>query len=184
LCEADAQRLSAVEVEINNIYSVYDAHAEIDALIPDIEALLERADEDSLLVRTNAWIVESSVIDQLATAKSAKLNVGILLQMCREINSSIAHGNVIATTLLMRAVLNYVPPLFGKDNFSQVVANSSRSLKESFDHLENGLRRIADFHTHRQIDVGDCYPSTAQVEPFKPQFELLLHEVFARLQAG
>ena len=181
LCEADALRLNAIEVEINNIYSLYEAHAEVDALIPDIEDLLQRADEHSLLLGTNAWIVESSVIDQLETAKSAKFNVAVLLQMCREINSSIAHGNVIATVLLMRAALNYVPPVFGKDSFAQVVANSSRSLKDSFDHLETGLRKVADFYTHRQMNVKDCYPSIAQVEPFKPQFELLLHEILVRL---
>lgn len=36
-----AARLDAIEVEINNIYSVYDAHAELDALLPDIESALE-----------------------------------------------------------------------------------------------------------------------------------------------
>ncbi len=97
--------------------------------------------------------------------------------MCREINSSFAHGNLFATVLLMRAVLNYVPPLFGRETFSQVAANIGRSLKDSFDDLENGLRKIADFHTHRRIGPTEVYSSPAQVEPFKPQFELLLQQV-------
>jgi hypothetical protein len=54
-------------------------------------------------------------------------------------------------------------------------------LKDSFIHLENGLRKIADFHTHRRIGGGDLYPSVAQVEPYKPQFELLLQQVVARV---
>ncbi|MGZ5374790.1 MAG: hypothetical protein ACXWDK_11040 [Aeromicrobium sp.] len=84
----------------------------------------------------------------------------------------------------MRAVLNYVPPLFGQKTFPQVVANIGRSLKDNFDHLENGLRKIADFHTHRRIGPAESYPSNAQVEPFKPQFELLLQQVVARVRAG
>ena len=38
-----ASHLNTIEVEINNIYSAYEAKAELDALIPDIEAALERA---------------------------------------------------------------------------------------------------------------------------------------------
>jgi len=51
----------------------------------------------------------------------------------------------------MRNVLNHVPPVFGCDTFEQVLANVGKSLKESFNHLENGLRKVADFHAHRKI---------------------------------
>ena len=87
-----------------------------------------------------------------------------------------------STALLMRTVLNLVPPVFGHDTFSQVVANVGKSLKESFEHLENGLRTVADFHAHRKIAASESYPSVAQVEPFRPQFELLLQQVEARLK--
>ena len=90
----------------------------------------------------------------------------------------------MATTLLMRAMLNFVPPLFGQEMFSQVVAQTSRSLKDSFIHLESRLLKIADVHIHRHIMTAEFYPSSAQVEPFKPQFELLLQEVLTRMQAG
>jgi hypothetical protein len=90
--------------------------------------------------------------------------------------------NVLAVALLMRTVLNHVPPVFGHQTFGQVLANAGSSLKDSFDHLENGLRKIADFHTHRRIVAAESYPSAAQVEPFKPQFELLLQQVESRLK--
>jgi len=98
--------------------------------------------------------------------------------MCREINSSYAHGNILATLLLMRTVLNHVPSVFGHETFEQVAAHTGgKSLKISFDHLETGLRNVADFHAHRRITSLELYPSVAQVEPFKPDFEQLLHEV-------
>jgi len=183
LPEAEAARLNAIAVDVDSIYSAYEAHAELDALLPDIEAALERADESALAVGGSAWIIDPALIDQLSTARSPVLDVTFLVRMCREINSCFAHGNLVATTLLMRAILNYVPPLFGQETFTQVVAHIGRSLKDSFDHLEKGLRKIADFHPHRRIAVKELYPSLAQVEPFKPQFELLLQQVVVRVQA-
>jgi hypothetical protein len=97
------------------------------------------------------YIVDPPLIARLEGLKSSTYDVGALVRMCEEINSSYAHGNVLAAALLMRTVLNHVPPVFGFDTFSQVLANVGKSLKDSFDHLENGLRKIADFHTHRKI---------------------------------
>lgn len=68
---------------------------------------------------------------------------------------------------MMRAVLNYLPPIFGHEKFGQVAAQSPRSLKAAFEHLEQGLRKVADFHTHRTIAPTDIYPSAGQVEPYK-----------------
>ena len=68
-----------------------------------------------------------------------------LVRMCKEINSSYAHGNVLAVALLMRTVLNHIPPVFGHDTFAQVLTGTGKSLKDSFNHLENGLRKVADF---------------------------------------
>ncbi len=180
--DAEANRLNAINVEVNNIYSVYDAHAELDALLPDIDAALARTDESALTAAGAAWIVDREIIEQLSRTQSSKFDLAYLVTLCDEINSCFAHGNRVATVLLMRAVLNHIPPLFGQATFPQVVANASRSLKENFEHLESGLRKVADFHTHRRIGSVECRPSAAQVEPFKPQFELLLQEAIARVQ--
>lgn len=45
LPKAATSRLNAIEVEVKDIYSALDAKAELDALLPDIEAALERLDE-------------------------------------------------------------------------------------------------------------------------------------------
>ena len=182
LPEAEAARLSAIDVDVHSVYSAYDARGEPDALLPDIEAALERADESALAVGGSAWIIDPGLVERLSNAQSPTLDVAFLVRMCREINSCFAYNNLVATTLLMRAVLNYIPPLFGQETFPQVLANVDRSLKGSFDHLENGLCKIADFHTHRRIGSVELYPSSAQVEPFKPPFELLLQQVVVRVQ--
>lgn len=184
LSKEERVRLDSLEVEIDNIYSAYEARGEIDALLPDIEAALEQCDDAVLATGVNTWIVDSSMIERLTQTSSSTVDVQFLIKLCKEINSCFAHGNIVATALLMRTVLNYVPPVFDCDTFEQVVASIGRSLKDSFGHLENGLRKIADFHAHRRIGGGDFYPSAAQVEPYKPQFELLLQEVLSRTEKG
>ena len=44
LPEAVAIQLNAIDVEVNNLYSVFDASAEIDAMLPDIEGTLDSLD--------------------------------------------------------------------------------------------------------------------------------------------
>lgn len=45
LPEPAASRLNAIEVDVDDIYSTFDAHAEMDALFPDIESALELLEE-------------------------------------------------------------------------------------------------------------------------------------------
>lgn len=182
LPDTEAALLKGITVDVHSIYTAYLASAQLDALLPDIEAAIECVDDSVFAVGNSRLIIEPKLIKQLSEAKSARFDVASLAQMCREINSCFASGNFIATTLLMRAVLNYIPPLFGYEKFPQVVAQSDRSLKDNFDLLENGLRKIADFHTHRRIGQVEFIPSSAQVEPYKPQFELLMQEILKRLQ--
>lgn len=183
LPEDAASRLNAIDVEVDNLYSAFDANAELDALLPDIEDALELLDEAGMRAGANLWIINPDLIGRLAKMESNRVDVASLVRMCREVNSSHAHGNVLATVLVMRTILNHVPPVFGYEAFGQVVANVGKSLKESFDHLEKGLRKVADFHTHRKMTAAEFYPSVAQVEPFKPQFEVLLQQVETRLKS-
>ncbi|MHB8302462.1 MAG: hypothetical protein ACYDC6_06435 [Acidobacteriaceae bacterium] len=181
LPEEAASRLDAIDVEGDNIYSAYEAKAELDALLPDIEDVLEQLDDSGIPITMNLWAIDPALVTRLADIKSSQVEITPLVRMCREINSSFAQGNVLATVLLMRTILNYVPPVFGYETFDQVVAHVGKSLKENFHHLESGLRKVADFHAHSRIRKQGSYPSVAQVDPFRPQFELLLQEVAERL---
>lgn len=181
LPQTERERLESIDVEIDNIYSVYEANAELETLLSDIEDALAGVDTEQFKIGAAARIIEPAVIEKLDAVVSSQFDTSFLVRLCKEINSSFAHGNIVATALTMRAVLNYIPPVFGHTTFEQVTAQSSRSLKSTFTHLQNGLRKIADFHAHRAIATNDVYPSASQVEPYKPQFENLLLEVLSRL---
>jgi hypothetical protein len=51
LAEAEAARLNALDVDVNSIYTAYEARGELDALLADIEAALERADVAGIRLR-------------------------------------------------------------------------------------------------------------------------------------
>ena len=155
----EAARLNSINVDMYDIYSAYHASAELRALLPDIEAALEGTDESALPVGGSAWFIDPALIVRLEATESRQMDVTFLVRMCREINACFAHGHILATLYLTRAVLNYVPPVFGREAFSQVVANATGSLKASFEHLETGLRKIADFQTHRRMAATSLYPS-------------------------
>lgn len=50
--ESMGKTLNGIEVEINNLYSAYEAHAEVDALLPDIEEIIQDLDESAFSVTT------------------------------------------------------------------------------------------------------------------------------------
>lgn len=179
LPEPERQRLNSIDVEYNNVFSVYDANAEIESLLYDIEDALNRVDNSSPL--TGGQIIQSTVIDRIQEVSSQQFDTSFLVRLCKEINSCFAHGNIVATALTMRTVLNHVPPVFGQRSFKDVTAQSGRSHKDMFVHLEEGLRKIADCLGHGTIAGSISYPSASQVDPYKPQFEVLLNEVCDRL---
>ena len=153
----------------------------LQSLLLDIETALNHVDSDALSFATINEIIKPSVIDRLQSVSSQDFDTTYLVKLCKEINSCFLHGNFVATALTMRAVLNYVPPVFGGKTFDQVIAQNGRSVKDNFMYLQEGLRKIADFHTHRTIAKSDIYPSEFQIEPYKPPFEILLHEILSKL---
>jgi hypothetical protein len=71
LASPTASRLNAIDVEINNLYSAYEARAELDALLPEIEAALERLDDDSdLQVPAGSFIIAERRLVELRSINS------------------------------------------------------------------------------------------------------------------
>jgi hypothetical protein len=86
-------------------------------------------------------LIAPQVIEDLSKAKLGQFEVTKLIGYCKEINSSFYHGNVVACLLLMRTVLNHVPPVFGYKTFAEVTAKAGKSLEDNLEHLESGLRK-------------------------------------------
>jgi hypothetical protein len=103
--------------------------------------------------------------------------------MCEELNDAYARGNFISSALLLRAIMNHVPPVFGTATFSEVVAQAGRSVKAILARLNEEARPIADLHTHFLMRGTEHLPTKNQLEPYKAGFEVLMQEVLVSLSS-
>jgi hypothetical protein len=175
-----SEHLSTIDPKaIESIYDVYDAKAEIDVVLPDIlsAALGSSIDKPGF----SEHFVSPSIVDRLKTVGVSSFHTVKLVGYCHELNSSYYHGNIVACLLLIRTIMNHIPPLFGQQNFEQVAANVPRSLKDTFTHLQSGVRKLADMYAHTPIRRREAYPTRSQIDPYKAQVEVLLQETLCRL---
>jgi hypothetical protein len=159
----------------------YDLHTDLQCLVDRLREIAERPEGCEWAGSTDV-LVDPSVIDQLRQCPSKKFDLSKVVRFCEELNSSYSAGNYLASTLLIRALLNHVPPLFGHGTFQQVVAQSPRSVKEVLRPLEEVSRDVADLHSHSMIRHKENLPTKGQVEPFKANLEVLLHEIIVKAQ--
>lgn len=119
-------------------------------------------------------------IEQLTTLTNKHFDFKKLIILCEELNESWDSNSVFTTGLLLRSIINHVPPIFNSEfkSFGQVVANypGSRSFKEAMEHLEKSLRKIADSYTHEIIRTREVLPMRNQVD-FRQSLDMLLSEV-------
>jgi hypothetical protein len=98
--------------------------------------------------------------------------------MCVEINAAHETKSYISIAMLVRAIVDHVPPIFGQANFAGVANNyaGAKSFKNSAQHLDQSLRNIANGHLHIQIRQQESVPGPAQVN-FGTDLDVLLAEI-------
>ncbi len=85
--------------------------------------------------------------------------------------------------MLLRSILDHIPPIFSKSSFKEVASGyGGKSFKDAMQHLENGARKIADSYLHSQIRKKEILPTFLQVN-FSPYLDFLLTEVITILQS-
>lgn len=126
--------------------------------------------------------VSLGLISELEKLTNEKFDTTKILQFLIEINLNYQQQNIISTSLLLRAFINHIPPIFGKENFESFVNHLKLSTKSILLPLQEQLRKIADYHTHMTISKKEFRPSILQIEPFKAGFELLIQEIIRELQ--
>ena len=120
---------------------------------------------------------------QLRSAKSPQFDLKRLVRLLEELNVAHEHELYMATAMLVRAVLDHVPPVFNAKNFSEVANNytAARSFSEQMRQLDTSLRKIADMHLHQHVRKAEVLPLAPQVD-FRGALDVLLSEVVRLLQ--
>lgn len=123
------------------------------------------------------YFVEPKRIDEISKINNSKFDFTKLTEILKELNVAFAHSLFLAIPLLVRTVIDHVPPLFSKSNFSEVLGGyGSRSFKDSMNNLDKSSRKIADSFLHTQIRNKESLPTKTQVS-FKQDLDVLLQEI-------
>ncbi|MFQ5787791.1 MAG: tyrosine-type recombinase/integrase [Thermodesulfobacteriota bacterium] len=122
--------------------------------------------------------VSEKRINELAEISSAEYDLTKLLELLREINVSYRYQMYLSIAMLVRSVMDHIPPIFGTKKFSEIANNyeGTRSFKKSMLHLNNSLRNVADSFLHTPVRRAETLPSFVQVD-FRADVDVLLSEV-------
>lgn len=122
--------------------------------------------------------IEQSRIDELLSIKSKKYDLSKLISLCNELNQCSTIGSIIAVAGLQRTIINHIPPIFGFNDFGQVLAQykTGKSVKKNMERLLNSMKNISDNHLHSPITNADSLPNMTQVD-FSNDLDVLLAEV-------
>jgi hypothetical protein len=150
---------------------------------PDIEVTFSPIDrrlseaEEKYQPESTPYVSEER-LDGLSTLLPPKIDLTRLLSILRELNIAYRHNLFMSIAMLVRSVIDHVPPIFGYTSFNEVVNNypSTKSFKKSMEHLNSSLRNIADAHLHAPIRHKESLPTFTQVD-FRADLDVLLGEV-------
>ena len=122
--------------------------------------------------------VDLSRISELEELDQTNYNFKKLIQYCKELNLASENEMYFSIAMIVRSILNHVPPIFGFSTFLEVVNNykGTKSFKEIIKHLEESCRKIADSYLHEQIRKKENLPNRIQVD-FSANLDVLLSEV-------
>lgn len=122
--------------------------------------------------------VHPTRLRELGQIKSHTFDLSRLRRLCEELNITWPNGAHHATAMLIRAILDHVPPIFTVSSFTELASNyaGSKSFKEAMAGLEVGARKIADAHLHTRIRKSETLPTSTQVN-FSQQLDVLLAEI-------
>jgi hypothetical protein len=116
-------------------------------------------------------------IERLSKSPARQWDFSKLARLCGELNVADANSCFFSVAMLSRAIADHVPPVFGAKSFAECAAQmSGRSLKEAMQHLDGGLRKVADSYLHEHIRKTESAPGPNQVD-YRQQMDQLLGEV-------
>ncbi|MBX3009820.1 MAG: hypothetical protein KF816_17475 [Melioribacteraceae bacterium] len=163
-----------------NRMNLFDEFSALSLTIKENDASEKAPTSNSLNERFNSNYVSEERIKELNQANNSKYDLSKLTQLLKELNSSAKDMNVYAIAMILRSIIDHIPPIFDLNTFSEVVNNYgwSKSNKELMSRLELSLRNIADSYLHTKIKKKEIIPSPTQVD-FRPEIDVLISEILS-----
>ena len=127
--------------------------------------------------------VDNKRIEELKNIVNQDFDLTRLIKLCEEINMAHQHDCFMSIAMIMRAIIDHIPPIFKVSSFAEVANNygGSTSFNDSMKLLQRSLRKVADSHLHVQIRERETLPTFTQVN-FKADLDFLLSEIVRLLK--
>lgn len=175
------EQVANLNVDITHIAEAYLLKAKLCSVSDALDEFTARYESGTHSVNSDLFLSDRLLME-LRTISSRKFDLRKLIRFCEELNDSYSRENYLSAIMLLRAIMNHTPPLFGHTTFTQVVAHANRSSKGILEQLHDA-RPIGDLHNHMTIRQFEPLPTKAQIEPYKPGFEIFISEVMFALKA-
>lgn len=122
--------------------------------------------------------VSPDLISELRDCKNGAYDLTRLAELCRELNVTSGGRANMATMMLVRAILDHVPPALGCVTFAEVSSSyaGSKSFKDHMRHLDASSRKVADGMLHTRIRRQESVPTDIEVD-FRSAVGELVREV-------
>lgn len=162
--------------------SLVDVQNRIDLFLFSKNGVAEKSQDENeapiIAQQHSDQFVEMSRIEQLRGLAPGSFDQAKLVRMCEEVNLCYSMKCYFAVAMLVRALLDHVPPIFGCKTFSEIANNynGAKSFKQSMANLDNSFRKIANHHLHVQIRKSEVLPNKTQVN-FSSDVDFLLGKV-------
>lgn len=135
------------------------------------------------IIKNDSWsYINPGRLKELKSARSSKYDLTRLIKLCEELNAAFQNDSYLSIPMLVRAILDHIPPIFVLKTFTEVANNyGTKSFRDSMLHLDNSSRKIADAFLHTQIRAKEVLPNSTQVD-FSNDLDVLLGEIYRILK--
>jgi len=121
--------------------------------------------------------VNNHRIKELEQIKNDTFDLLKVIQYCKELNLAFSNEMYLSTGMIVRSLIDHIPPIFQKNSFKEVANNcGTKSFQDSMKNLENSSRKIADSFLHTHIRKKEVLPNSTQVD-FSNDLDVLLGEI-------
>lgn len=126
--------------------------------------------------------IDKNTLLRLTKIENKNFDLNRLISFCSELDDNYSLEDYHSCAMLLRAILDHIPPIFGKKNFDDVCAQyGGKSFKDIMKPLNKTAKKIGDDYLHTQISKKVLVTTKTQVD-FQANLDTLLNEVAAILE--
>lgn len=121
-------------------------------------------------------------LNNLKNKSNIEFDLTKLIKMCEELNKCYSNECYLAVAMLLRSILDHVPPIFKKQSFAEIANNyEGKSFMKSMKKLQESSRNISDRLLHNPIRKSETLPTVTQID-FRNDLDVLLEEIVGVLK--